>query len=64
MGITCCYKCEERTATCHCTCEKYLTQRAEANEEMRIRNMNRLAGEHFARLDAITKHRRHLKKRR
>lgn len=36
--ITCCYKCTNRTITCHGTCELYLTQRKqldELNEQIR-----------------------------
>ena len=27
--MSCCYKCEERTMTCHGTCEKYAKEVAE-----------------------------------
>lgn len=31
--ISCCYHCEERTAECHGTCERYKEERAERDEE-------------------------------
>lgn len=31
--IRCCYKCEERTATCHSTCKKYIDEQAAHVEE-------------------------------
>ena len=31
--VTCCYKCEERTVGCHGTCERYLNQVKEHQEE-------------------------------
>lgn len=33
--IRCCYKCEDRTATCHSTCEKYAAESAAHAEEKR-----------------------------
>ena len=30
--ITCCYKCEDRTVGCHCSCEKYRNERSEMDK--------------------------------
>lgn len=31
--ISCCYHCEDRTAECHSTCERYKKEKAERAEE-------------------------------
>jgi hypothetical protein len=35
-----CFKCENRTVSCHSTCEKYLAYREERQEENRARLFN------------------------
>jgi len=63
MGITCCYKCEERTATCHTTCEKYKAQWEESEKARKRKYLEAITGEHFAKLDERHKHYVHRKRR-
>lgn len=37
-----CYKCEDRTPTCHCTCEKYLAFRRQKDIEIAMRQEKNL----------------------
>lgn len=36
MKINCCYKCETREVGCHSTCEKYLDQKTQWNEQQEL----------------------------
>lgn len=36
-----CYKCEDRTVTCHTTCEKYIAFKNFRNEQSRMVNKKR-----------------------